>query len=125
MFRSLTLLFGTLWVLSGCGRAAANKDAYINRAPEWLSDPFYLPISCVWKEFRYNLNLNTTDIEGDALTYELPSPPFADISITEQGALNFFPAEYLLGDYVFEIVVFDGRNRTSTQAHLRIDECRD
>ncbi|MEZ4752286.1 MAG: hypothetical protein R3B54_17135 [Bdellovibrionota bacterium] len=124
MFRNLSLAFCLALVLSACGKDPADKKNYLNRAPIWQANPLYLPISCIWKEFRYNLNLNTSDPDGDLLTYELPAPPFADISITDQGALNFFPAEYLLGDYVFEVIAFDGALRTPTMVHLRIDECR-
>ncbi|MCB0403604.1 MAG: hypothetical protein KDD51_02390 [Bdellovibrionales bacterium] len=123
MLRNFCLVVGLALILSACGRDPEGKKNPLNRAPVWQANPLYLPISCIWKEYRFNLNLRTSDADGDLLRYELPHPPFADITITEPGALNFFPAEFLLGDYVFEIVAFDGTVRTSTMAHLRIDEC--
>ncbi|MCB0418025.1 MAG: Ig-like domain-containing protein [Bdellovibrionaceae bacterium] len=124
MLRNLSLAFCLALVLGACGKDLGEKKNPLNRAPIWKANPLYLPIACIWKNYEFNLNLRTSDPDGDTLRFELPAPPFSDVSVTERGTIEFFPAEFLLGDYVFEIVAFDGALRTSTKAHLRVDECR-
>jgi len=87
----------------------------LNDLPEFTTTT--LPHGQIYRPWQ--ASLSATDIDGDNLTFAFTKAPNW-LTITEEGELNAFPTENMIGDHELEISVSDGRAMLSETFTLTI-----
>lgn len=91
----------------------------LNRAPVFTDVPDGGAAS-ITENDTYTFDFNSTDADGDALTYWV-GPATDNLSMTaDTGILTFSPDETQAGDYAFTIWVRDGADTTSTSLNVAV-----